>query len=151
MLERARLARVAGRAVPAADAADAALVEDVVPCDLVATTWAAEEDRFTDALISTLDAFAPGTKAAVVDAVLWHPKKLETHFGVTRGHLGQIDDTVLFGYRMRPGTPVNGLYSCARACGPAAGVVRAAGVAAAHKVIEDLELGLERTELGYRP
>ena len=122
-----------------------------VPYDLVGTTWAAEEERFTDALISTLDAFAPGTKSAVVDAVLWHPKKLESHFGVTRGHLGQIDDTVLFGDRMRPGTPVNGLYSCARACGPAAGVVGAAGVVAAQKVIEDLELGLERTELGIRP
>ena len=121
-----------------------------VPYDLGGTTWAAEEDRFTNALVDTLEAFAPGTKTSIVDAVLWHPKKLESHFGVTRGHLGQVDDTVLFGDRMRPGTPVNGLYSCARACGPAGGVVGAAGVVAANKLIEDLELALERTEIGQR-
>lgn len=119
-----------------------------MPYDLVGTTWAAEEERFTEALLDVIEPFAPGLRASVVEAILWHPKKLESHFGTTRGFLGQLDDTMLFGDRLRATTGVNGLYSCAAACGPAAGVVGAAGVAAAERVIEDLELALERTELG---
>ena len=44
--------------------------------------------------------------------------KLETHFGVTRGQLSHVDDTFLFGDRLPPTTPVSGLYTCGRGCGP---------------------------------
>jgi phytoene dehydrogenase-like protein len=119
-----------------------------VPYDVSGSTWASEEERFTNALLDVLEAFAPGSRASVVDTVLLHPKKLETHFGVTRGHLSHVDDTVLFGDRLPPATPISGLYTCGRGCGPAAGVLGVAGLNAARKVLADLELALERTEVG---
>lgn len=119
-----------------------------VPYDVAGSTWNAEEERFTNALLERLEEFAPGSRASVVDTVLLHPKKLETHFGVTRGHLNHVDDTVLFGDRLPPTTPISGLYTCGRGCGPAAGVVGVAGLNAARRVLADLELALERTEVG---
>jgi phytoene dehydrogenase-like protein len=86
----------------------------------------------------------------VVDTVLYHPKKIETHFGVTRGHLGHVDDTLLFGDRLPPATPISALYTCGRGCAPAAGVFGVAGVNAGRRVIADFELALERTEVELR-
>lgn len=119
-----------------------------VPYAVAGSTWASEEERFTKLLLEKLEDFAPGARASVVDTVLLHPKKLETHFGVTRGHLNHVDDTVLFGDRLPPTTPISGLYNCGRGCGPAAGVIGVAGINAARRVLADLELALERTEVG---
>ncbi|MBX3221864.1 MAG: NAD(P)/FAD-dependent oxidoreductase [Labilithrix sp.] len=120
------------------------------PYDLAGTTWSSEEERFTNVVLDMLEAFAPGTRARVVDAVLYHPKKIETHFGITRGHLGHVDDTLVFGDRLAPTTPIRGLYTCGRACGPAGGVLGVAGLNASRRVLADLELALERTEVGVR-
>lgn len=118
------------------------------PYDLSGTTWAAEEERALASVLDVLDSFAPGTRSLVVDAQFLHPKKLETHFGVTRGHLRHTDDTFVFGDRMPYVTPVNGLYSCSSACAPAGGMLGIAGHNAATRVLADFELGLERTEVG---
>ena len=118
------------------------------PYDLVGTTWSAEEERFTAALLDIVETFAPGTRSLVTDAVLYHPKKIEAHFGVTRGQAGHVDDTLLFGDRLPPATPINGLYTCGQGCTPAGGVFGAAGILAARRVISDFELALERTEVG---
>lgn len=126
----------------------ASLLVPWVPYDVAGSTWSSEEERFTNALLETLESFAPGARSTIVDTVLLHPKKLETHFGVTRGQLSHVDDTFLFGDRLPPTTPVSGLYTCGRGCGPAAGVVGVAGLNAARRVIADLELALERTEVG---
>jgi phytoene dehydrogenase-like protein len=119
------------------------------PYDLAGTTWGAEEERFTTMVLDTLEAFAPGTRGLVADAVLYHPKKLETHFGVTRGQLGHVDDTLLFSDRLAPTTPINGLYLCGRSCGPAGGVLGVAGLNASRRVLADIELALEHTEVGH--
>jgi phytoene dehydrogenase-like protein len=99
-------------------------------------------------VLDVLESFAPGTRALVVDAQFLHPKKLETQFGVTRGHLRHTDDTFVFGDRMPYVTPVTGLYSCSSACAPAGGMLGIAGHNAATRVLADFELGLERTEVG---
>jgi phytoene dehydrogenase-like protein len=119
------------------------------PYDLAGTTWAAEEERLTAALVDALERFAPGTRELVVEAALHHPKKLETHFGITRGNLAHVDDTVVFGDRLSPATPISGLYMCGRSTGPAAAVLGVAGVNAARRVLADLELALEQTDVGY--
>jgi phytoene dehydrogenase-like protein len=126
----------------------ASLLVPWVPYDLAGTTWSAEEDRFGEALLDILERFAPGAKANVVDSVLLHPKKIESHFGETRGRLGHVDDTLLFADRFPVSTPIGGLYACGRGCPPAGGVFGAAGLAAAQRVIGDFELALERTEMG---
>jgi phytoene dehydrogenase-like protein len=118
------------------------------PYDLAGTTWAAEEERALGAVLDVLESFAPGSRSLVVDAQFLHPKKLETHFGVTRGHLRHTDDTFVFGDRMPYVTPVTGLYSCSSACAPAGGMLGIAGHNAATRVLADFELGLERTEVG---
>jgi phytoene dehydrogenase-like protein len=115
------------------------------PYDLAGTTWAAEEERVTSAILALLDAYAPGTSALVVDAVLHHPKKIETHFGITRGHLAHVDETHAFGDRMPYATPASGLYTCGRASAPAGGILGVPGFNAARRVLADLELGLETT------
>ncbi len=121
------------------------------PYDLSGTTWAAEEERWLTKILSIVDEFAPGTKALVVDATVMHPKKLETHFGVTRGQLRHVDDILMFGDRLPYTTPIGGLYACGAGCGPAGDVFAVAGYNAAKLVLADLELGLERTEVGRKP
>ncbi|MBN9163441.1 MAG: NAD(P)/FAD-dependent oxidoreductase [Myxococcales bacterium] len=120
------------------------------PYDLSGTTWSTEEERFTNVVLDMLETFAPGARALVADAVLYHPKRLETHFGITRGHLGHVDDTLLFGDRLAPTTPISGLYTCGRGAGPAGGVFGVAGLNASRRVLADLELALEQTEIGTR-
>lgn len=126
----------------------ASIVVPWVPYDVVGTTWAAEEERFTSAVLDLVESFAPGARRLVVDTALYHPKRIESHFGVTRGRLGHVDDTLLFADRLAPTTSISGLYACGRGCAPAGGVVGAAGIAASRKVIADFELALERTEVG---
>jgi phytoene dehydrogenase-like protein len=121
-----------------------------VPYDLSGTTWSAEEERFTQAILDVLESFAPGARSLVADAVLYHPKKIETHFGVMRGQLGHIDDTFLFGERLPTTTPISGLYACGRGCGPAGNVLGVAGLDAFRRVLADLELALERTEISFQ-
>lgn len=120
------------------------------PYDLVGTTWAAEEERLVRHVLAVLDAFAPGTSALVVDVFALSPKKLETHFGVTRGHVHHLDDALIFGDRLPYATPIGGLYACGAGCSPAGGVFGVAGHNAAKRVVADMELGLERTEVGIR-
>lgn len=121
------------------------------PYALIGTTWAAEEDGWVRRIIGALDELAPGAASDVVDAFALHPKKLETHFGVTRGHIHHVDDAFVFADRMAYATPIGGLYACGAGCAPAGGVFGAAGYNAAKRVLEDLELGLERTEIGRKP
>jgi phytoene dehydrogenase-like protein len=128
----------------------ASLLVPWVPYDLAGTTWSAEEERFTSLLLDVLEAFAPGTRERVVETALYHPKKLETHFGLTRGHIGHVDDTHLFADRLPAATPISGLYVCGRGCSPAAGVFGVAGLNAARKLLSDFELAFERTEVGIR-
>lgn len=125
----------------------ASLVLGWMPYDLEGTTWVAEEERLVATAAARLDAFAPGASALVVDAFALHPKKLETHFGVTRGHPDHVDGAFVFGDRLPATTPIRGLYACGAGCAPAAGVFGAAGYNAAMRVIADLELALERTEI----
>lgn len=120
------------------------------PYDLSGTTWAAEEERFLKGVLAVLDSFAPGTSSLVVDAFTLSPKKLESHFGVTRGHVHHVDDSFVFGDRMAYTTPIGGLYACGAGCAPAGGVFALAGHNAAERVLADMELGLERTEVGIR-
>ena len=121
------------------------------PYALAGTTWAAEEDGWIRKVLGVLDDLAPGAAREVVDAFTLHPKKLETHFGVTRGHIHHVDDAFVFADRLPYATPIGGLYACGAGCAPAGGVFGAAGYNAAKRVLADLELGLERTEIGRKP
>jgi phytoene dehydrogenase-like protein len=126
----------------------ASLLVPWAPYDPTGTSWPAEEEGFLAGMIGILESFAPGTRELVVDSVALSPKKLETNFGVTRGHAHHVDDGVMFGDRLPYATPLQGLYACGAGCAPAGGIFGAAGHNAAKRVLADLELGLERTEVG---
>jgi phytoene dehydrogenase-like protein len=119
---------------------NSALFVQWVPYELAGTTWEAEEDRYVKKLLAICDRFAPGTSELVVDTFPLHPKKIEQHFGITRGHIQHIDNSFGFTERMPYRTPVAGLYACGAGCHPAGGVVGAAGHNAAQAVLKDLAL-----------
>jgi phytoene dehydrogenase-like protein len=120
------------------------------PYDLAGTTWAAEEEGWLKNVLAVVDAFAPGTSSLVVDVFALSPKKLESHFGVTRGHVHHVDDSLVFGDRLAYTTPIGGLYACGAGCSPAGGVLAIAGHNAAARVLADMELGLEQTDVGLK-
>jgi phytoene dehydrogenase-like protein len=129
----------------------ASLLVPWAPYDLAGTTWAAEEEDFGKRILTIVDSFTTEpVRDAIVEMQILHPKKLESHFGVTRGHANHVDDALVFGDRLPYATPIPGLYACGAGAAPAGGIFAVAGHNAAKRVLADLELGLERTEAGRR-
>jgi phytoene dehydrogenase-like protein len=127
-----------------------ALFVQWVPYEITGTTWADQEQRYVDHLLSICDRFAPGTSDLVVDRFVLNPQRIESHFGITRGHIHHVDNAFGFSDRLPYRTPIAGLYSCSAGCHPAGAVIGAAGHNAAACVIRDMEARLEMTELGRR-
>ena len=119
---------------------NAALFVQWVPYELSGTTWEKEEDRYVRHLLSICDRFAPGTSSLVVDTFALHPQKIEKHFGITRGHIHHVDNTLGFADRHPYAYPVAGLYSCSAGCHPAGSVIGASGHNAAERVLRDLNV-----------
>lgn len=109
-----------------------------VPYEIKGSSWEKEEERYVQRLLSIADRFAPGTSDLVVDTFTLTPPKIEKHFGITRGHIHHIDNTLGFDQRMPYSTPVQGLYSCSAGCHPAGSVIGAAGHNAAQRILRDL-------------
>jgi phytoene dehydrogenase-like protein len=119
----------------------AALFVQWVPYALRGTTWDAEESRYVSHLLSICDRFAPGTSELVQETFTLTPPKIESYFGITRGHIHHIDNSFGFADRLPYATPVVGLYSCSAGCHPAGSVIGAAGHNAAVRVLKDLGKG----------
>ena len=117
---------------------NSALFVQWVPYELQGTTWEAEEDRYVKHLLSICDRFAPGTSDLVVDAFPLTPKKIEQHFGITRGHIHHVDNSFGFSDRVPYKTPVDGLYAASAGCHPAGSVIGAAGHNSAMRLLRDL-------------
>ncbi len=125
---------------------NSALFVQWVPYELSGgKTWEQEEAGFVQHLLSICDRFAPGTSDLVVDTFALHPKKIEEHFGITRGHIHHVDNGWGFSDRLPYATPIAGLYSCSAGCHPAGAVIGAAGHNAATRVMMDMEVRLEET------
>lgn len=118
----------------------AALFVQWVPYALEGSNWAQEEERYAEHLLSIVDRFAPGTSALVDDTFMLTPPRIESHFGITRGHIHHLDNAfgfdARFPYRL---DPVEGLFSCSAGCHPAGSVMGAAGHNAATLVAEFLQ------------
>ena len=117
---------------------NSALFVQWVPYEIAGSSWEAEEARYVERLLSICDRFAPGTSELVVDTFPLHPKKIEQHFGITRGHIHHVDNAFGFSDRLPYKTPIDGLYSCSAGCHPAGSVIGAAGHNAAQRVLADL-------------
>lgn len=118
----------------------AALFVQWVPYTLAGTTWEAEESRYVRALLAICDRFAPGTSDLVVDTFTLTPPKVESHFGITGGHIHHVDNTFGFDERLPYSLPLAGLYACGAGCHPAGSVIGAAGYNAAKAIVNDLAI-----------
>ena len=115
----------------------AALFVQWVPYELTDTTWAAEESRYVEHLLSICDRFAPGTSDRVVDTYPLTPPTLEERFGLSRGHIHHLDNTYGFDERVPHRLPIGGLYACGAGCHPGGSVIGAAGHNAAMEILAD--------------
>jgi phytoene dehydrogenase-like protein len=119
---------------------NAALFVQWVPYEIEGKRWEEEEDRYVDHLLGICDRFAPGTSELVVDRFTLHPKRIESHFGMTRGHIHHVDNAFGFADRLPYRTPIAGLYAAGAGCHPAGSVIGAAGHNAANVILRDLAL-----------
>ncbi|GBF99512.1 hypothetical protein Rsub_12290 [Raphidocelis subcapitata] len=117
-----------------------ALFVQWVPFELAGTTWEAEEARYVDKLLAICDRFAPGTSDLVADTFTLTPPKIESYFGITRGHIHHVDNGFGFDQRFPYRTPMEGLYSASAGTHPAGSVIGAAGHNCAAEVVRDLGL-----------
>ncbi|WP_224368716.1 phytoene desaturase family protein [Hyalangium versicolor] len=117
---------------------NSALFVQWVPFQPKGSTWEKEEARYVQHLLSICDRFAPGTSDLVVETFALTPPKIESHFGITHGHIHHVDNKRGFNERLPYETPVQGLYFCSAGCHPAGSVIGAAGHNAAGVVLKAL-------------
>jgi phytoene dehydrogenase-like protein len=119
---------------------NAAFFVQWAPYQLREGHWEDEEPRYVNRLIDMADEFAPGFRESVVDVFALTPRTIESHFGMSYGHIHHIDNSFGFDQRMPYATPVSGLYACGAGCHPAGSVIGAAGFNAARRVLKDLAM-----------
>jgi phytoene dehydrogenase-like protein len=117
-----------------------ALFVQSVPYAPADSSWDAELDAYVARLLEICDRYAPGTSALVADAVPLTPPGIESHFGITGGHIHHVDNTVSFTDRMPYATGLDGLYAGSAGCHPAGSVIGAAGHNSARRILRDLAL-----------
>jgi len=116
----------------------AALFVQWVPYALTGTSWDEQEERYVKHLLAICDRFAPGTSEIVEETFALTPPKIESHFGISRGHIHHVDNKFGFAERLPYETPIGGLFFCSAGCHPAGSVIGAAGHNAARLVIAAL-------------
>ena len=107
--------------------------------------WDDEREAAADAIIDTVNRFAPNFREAVIARQILSPLDLEREFGLIGGDIfhGTLDLNQLFSLRPTLGhadyrMPVKGLYLCGSGAHPGGGVTGAPGHNAAREMIRDL-------------
>lgn len=110
------------------------------------SSWDEVEERVAEQLLTQFEAFAPGTRGAVVHSLLHHPEWLERELGLYRGQVMHLDMSVDQLFAMRPfmgmseyRTHLRGLYVSGASTHPGGGFLGAAGRNAARAVLTDLD------------
>ncbi|MEM7221984.1 MAG: NAD(P)/FAD-dependent oxidoreductase [Pseudomonadota bacterium] len=110
--------------------------------------WDQAREAFADKLIAQLAHYAPDLPDKLVARQLITPLDLERDFRMTGGqwHHGELALDQFYMLRPVPGagqyaTPLPGLYLCGAGCHPGGGVMGAAGLNAAKRVLADQEAG----------
>jgi phytoene dehydrogenase-like protein len=117
-------------------------VVQYAPYDLRAG-WEAGKPRFLEAILSTLEAHAPGIRKSILHSELLTPADIETRFRMPGGHWHhgelQLDQMLMsrpvFGAE-RYTTPVAGLYLAGAGSHPGGGISGVPGMNAARQVLE---------------
>ncbi len=116
------------------------------PYQLESGTWEEQRAALSNAVISTLAAYAPDLPELIVHQQLLTPADWEAEYGLTEGnpfHGEMTLDQLLF---MRPvsgwgryHTPIKGLFLCGAGTHPGGGVTGAPGYNAARQVLRTLK------------
>ena len=98
-----------------------------------------------DATMSTLERYAPGLRALVVQAELIRPSDMERGWGLTGGHIFHGELSLDQAFTMRPllgwgryQTPISGLYLCGSGTHPGTGLTGGSGLNAARVIADAL-------------
>ncbi len=98
-----------------------------------------------NATLSTLERYAPGLRALVVQADLITPSDMERGWGLTGGHIFHGELSLDQAFTMRPllgwgryQTPISGLYLCGSGTHPGTGLTGGSGLNAARVIAEAL-------------
>ena len=105
--------------------------------------WPSQRDAFGDAVINTLDEYAPGLKESILYKQVLTPWDLEKDFGLTEGNIfhGELSLEQLLFLRPTSGfaryrTPIKDLWVCGSGTHPGGGVMGAPGELAAKTMLK---------------
>lgn len=109
-----------------------------------AEDWPNQRDAFGDAVVNTLEEFAPGLKESILHRQVLTPWDLEKDFGLTEGNIfhGELSVEQLAFLRPAPGwahyrTPISRLWLCGSGAHPGGGVMGAPGALAAQRMLKE--------------
>ncbi|MDH4064835.1 MAG: NAD(P)/FAD-dependent oxidoreductase, partial [Acidobacteriota bacterium] len=105
----------------------------------------AAADGVLEAVLDTLEQYAPGLRGLVVQAELITPTDMERDWGLTGGHIFHGELSLDQAFTMRPllgwgryETPLPGLYLCGSGTHPGTGLTGGSGANAARVIVEGL-------------
>ncbi len=108
----------------------------------IAGGWDAHRDAAADAVIGTVEHFAPGFRGSIVGQMALSPADLETRFGLVDGDIfhGRMSLDQLWGARPMLGIagyrmPIKGLWLCGSGAHPGGGVTGRPGRNAARAIL----------------
>lgn len=115
------------------------------PYRLKTGSWPERAGEVADAVLATLEEYAPGIGGLVVGRQVLTPWHLETSYGTTGGHPAHGEPSLDQLFLARPllgfgryRTPVSGLYLCSAGTHPGGGVTGGPGANAAREILRDL-------------
>jgi phytoene dehydrogenase-like protein len=104
----------------------------------------AKREAFGDAVVNTVESFAPGFKSLILHRQVITPLDIERITGLSEGNIfaGELALHQLFFLRPAPGwakfaTPVRGFYQCGSGTHPGGGIMGASGRLAAMRILKD--------------
>ena len=108
-----------------------------------AADWDRQREAFGDAVVATLEEYAPGLTASILHRQVLTPLDLERDYGLTEGNIfhGELSLEQLAFLRPAAGwaqykTPVAGLWACGSGTHPGGGIMGAPGALAARAMLK---------------
>lgn len=109
-----------------------------------AEDWPNQREAFGDAVVDTIEEFAPGLKDRILHRHVLTPWDLEKEYGLTEGNIfhGELGLEQLAFLRPAPGwahykTPLRGLWMCGSGTHPGGGIMAAPGRLAAERMLRE--------------
>ncbi|HWB66916.1 MAG TPA: NAD(P)/FAD-dependent oxidoreductase [Mycobacteriales bacterium] len=115
------------------------------PVTLATGSWDQRRDEAADAIVATIERWAPGFSGHVLDRVVQAPPDLERELGLVAANVMHVETELdaMFGLRPLPGwsayrTPAEHVYLCGASTHPGGGVWGVSGRSVARIVHRDL-------------